>query len=63
MATQLTRFVALGDSTTEGLGDPLPGGGWRGWAALLADGLAPPGRVQLTNLAMSGATARLVRIE
>ena len=63
MATHLTRFVALGDSTTEGLGDPLPGGGWRGWAALLADGLGPPGRVQLTNLAMSGATARLVRTE
>ncbi|MFJ6987813.1 MULTISPECIES: SGNH/GDSL hydrolase family protein [unclassified Streptomyces] len=34
------RFVALGDSLTEGVGDPV-GGGWRGWAALLAPGLAP----------------------
>ncbi|MFF0162933.1 SGNH/GDSL hydrolase family protein [Streptomyces sp. NPDC005263] len=33
------RFVALGDSLTEGVGDPV-GDGWRGWAALLADGLA-----------------------
>ncbi|WP_340383300.1 SGNH/GDSL hydrolase family protein [Streptomyces sp. SS7] len=32
------RFVALGDSLTEGVGDPA-GDGWRGWAALLADGL------------------------
>ncbi|MCQ9184933.1 SGNH/GDSL hydrolase family protein [Streptomyces sp. IBSBF 2953] len=32
------RFVALGDSLTEGVGDPV-GQGWRGWAALLADGL------------------------
>ncbi|MYU18663.1 SGNH/GDSL hydrolase family protein, partial [Streptomyces sp. SID8361] len=31
------RFAALGDSLTEGLGDPVPGG-WRGWAALLAGG-------------------------
>ncbi|MER5199657.1 SGNH/GDSL hydrolase family protein [Streptomyces sp. NPDC002755] len=32
------RFVALGDSLTEGVGDPV-GEGWRGWAALLAPGL------------------------
>jgi lysophospholipase L1-like esterase len=56
----LTRFVALGDSTTEGLGDPLPGGGWRGWAVLLADALRP---VAFTNLAVSGATSRLLRDE
>ncbi|WP_217239548.1 SGNH/GDSL hydrolase family protein [Streptomyces sp. AC555_RSS877] len=33
------RFVALGDSLTEGVGDPV-GEEWRGWAALLAGGLA-----------------------
>ncbi|MEV5783389.1 SGNH/GDSL hydrolase family protein [Streptomyces sp. NPDC052287] len=33
------RFVALGDSLTEGVGDPV-GEAWRGWAALLADGLS-----------------------
>jgi len=60
-AAELTRFVALGDSTTEGLGDPLPGGGWRGWAVLLAAGLGPPGAVRLANFAVSGATTAQVR--
>jgi lysophospholipase L1-like esterase len=32
------RFVAFGDSLTEGVGDPV-GDGWRGWAALLAGGI------------------------
>ncbi|MGY5128400.1 SGNH/GDSL hydrolase family protein [Streptomyces nigrescens] len=51
-------FVALGDSLTEGLGDPVPGGGWRGWAALLAEALGErPGSVPLVNLAQSGALA------
>lgn len=50
------RFVALGDSLTEGVGDPV-GDGWRGWAALLADGLAE-GAVEFTNLAVSGAQTR-----
>jgi lysophospholipase L1-like esterase len=37
-----TRFVAIGDSFTEGLGDPDPAtpGGWRGWADRVADALA-----------------------
>ncbi|WP_377273894.1 SGNH/GDSL hydrolase family protein [Peterkaempfera sp. SMS 1(5)a] len=42
-----------------GLGDPVPGGdggGWRGWAALLAPALRPePGGVVLLNCAGSGA--------
>ncbi|MBP2703190.1 SGNH/GDSL hydrolase family protein [Microbispora sp. RL4-1S] len=53
-----TRFVALGDSVTEGLGDPLPGGGWRGYARLLADSLGPREEVLFGNLAGSGATSR-----
>ncbi|MFD5320565.1 SGNH/GDSL hydrolase family protein [Streptomyces sp. NPDC127098] len=51
------RFAALGDSLTEGVGDPVPGG-WRGWAPLLAAGLTAPGHrppARLTNLARSGA--------
>lgn len=52
------RFVALGDSLTEGVGDPV-GDGWRGWAALLAGGLAED-RVEFTNLAVSGAQTREV---
>ncbi|MFH0516848.1 SGNH/GDSL hydrolase family protein [Streptomyces sp. M41] len=47
------RFVALGDSLTEGVGDPVADG-WRGWAALLAGGLRE-GAVDFTNLAVSGA--------
>ncbi|MFD1662487.1 SGNH/GDSL hydrolase family protein [Streptomyces caeni] len=52
------RFVALGDSLTEGVGDPV-GGTWRGWAALLAEGLAPADvPTQFTNLGVSGAQTR-----
>jgi lysophospholipase L1-like esterase len=52
------RFVALGDSLTEGVGDPV-GEDWRGWAALLAAGLAPEDApVEFTNLAVSGAQSR-----
>ncbi|MEU2584852.1 SGNH/GDSL hydrolase family protein [Streptomyces avermitilis] len=52
------RFVALGDSLTEGVGDPV-GDTWRGWAALLADGLAPADApAEFTNLAVSGAQTR-----
>ncbi|POX56023.1 lipase [Streptomyces sp. Ru71] len=50
------RFVALGDSLTEGVGDPVEGG-WRGWAALLAPSLAAS-EVEFTNLAVSGAQTR-----
>ncbi|MEU6576502.1 SGNH/GDSL hydrolase family protein [Streptomyces sp. NPDC046805] len=50
------RYVALGDSLTQGVGDPTPGG-WRGWAALLADGLAEE-PAEFTNLAVSGARTR-----
>jgi lysophospholipase L1-like esterase len=55
----VTRFVALGDSITLGLGDPMPDGTWRGWAALLAAGLAEP---EFHNLATAGAvTAEVER--
>lgn len=49
------RFAALGDSITVGFGDPMPDGGWRGWAALLAASLAPAGQVDFHNLANCGA--------
>ncbi|MGW7360440.1 SGNH/GDSL hydrolase family protein [Streptomyces sp. NPDC054802] len=52
------RFVALGDSLTAGVGDPVEGG-WRGWAALLAGGVgAPDAPVEFRNLAVSGALGR-----
>ncbi|MFC5645706.1 SGNH/GDSL hydrolase family protein [Kitasatospora cinereorecta] len=50
------RFVALGDSLTEGIGDPVPSGR-RGWAALLAPTLSD-GLVDFHNLARSGALSR-----
>ncbi|WKE72793.1 SGNH/GDSL hydrolase family protein [Streptomyces sp. WP-1] len=49
------RFVALGDSLTEGVGD-ITGDGPRGWAALLAPTLGAGTR--FTNLAVSGAQTR-----
>lgn len=49
------RFVALGDSLTEGVGDRV-GDSWRGWAALLAEGLSAAGApARFRNLAVSGA--------
>jgi lysophospholipase L1-like esterase len=38
--TRKLRYVALGDSVTLGIVD-LTTRGWRGWAALLAESLAP----------------------
>lgn len=54
------RFAALGDSTTAGVGDPVPGG-WRGWARILADSMASSHDVSFCNLAVSGAISGDVR--
>ena len=55
------RFAALGDSFTEGIGDPVPGGR-RGWAALLADGIGNGRRgVEFRNFAVSGSLSSDVR--
>ncbi|WP_199547965.1 SGNH/GDSL hydrolase family protein [Streptomyces sp. N35] len=52
------RFAALGDSLTEGVGDPV-GETWRGWAALLAPALGPGElAVEFRNFAVSGAQTR-----
>ncbi|MYX39215.1 MULTISPECIES: SGNH/GDSL hydrolase family protein [unclassified Streptomyces] len=57
-ATKEIRFAALGDSLTEGLGDPVAAG-WRGWAPLLAQGLAAePSAVRLLNCSRSGALTK-----
>jgi lysophospholipase L1-like esterase len=55
----MTRIVTLGDSITLGMGDPAPapGGGWRGWARLLAAGLPEP---ELHNFAVKGAQVKHV---
>lgn len=60
-APRVRRFVALGDSLTAGVGDPVDGV-WRGWAALLgggAGGTGGPGEGwAFRNLAESGALTR-----
>ena len=52
------RYIALGDSFTEGLSDPDPGrpGEFRGWADRLAEHLAAAtdGDVEYANLAIRG---------
>jgi lysophospholipase L1-like esterase len=52
----VTRYVAIGDSFTEGLGDGLPDGSVRGWADLVAAGLAAgEGQpIQYANFAIRG---------
>jgi lysophospholipase L1-like esterase len=52
-----TRYVAIGDSFTEGIGDPEPlsPGGFRGWADRVADVLsAQTERFAYANLAVRG---------
>jgi lysophospholipase L1-like esterase len=49
------RYVAIGDSFTEGVGDELPDGTARGWADLVAAGLsAAEGPIEYANLAVRG---------
>jgi lysophospholipase L1-like esterase len=51
------RYVAIGDSTTEGLDDPDGNGGYRGWADRLAGHLAQAqGSLEYANLAIRGRT-------
>ncbi|HSD81509.1 MAG TPA: SGNH/GDSL hydrolase family protein [Solirubrobacteraceae bacterium] len=58
------RFVAIGDSTTEGLDDPDGRGGYRGWADRLAERLAElDPALRYANLAIRGRLAARVRAE
>jgi len=56
VSSPFERYVAIGDSFTEGVGDELPGGQVRGWADLVALGLAEasPAPVAYANLAIRG---------
>ncbi|MEV4667077.1 GDSL-type esterase/lipase family protein [Microbacterium sp. LWO12-1.2] len=51
-AMRWRRYVALGDSLTEGLCDPAPDGALRGWADRLALLLASRGGLHYANLAI-----------
>jgi lysophospholipase L1-like esterase len=58
------RYVALGDSTTEGMDDPRPDGTYRGWADRLAERLAETNPDLLyANLAVRGRRIYQVRDE
>lgn len=60
-----SRYVALGDSMTEGLNDPGPDGTLRGWADRLAEWLARTTSPDLAyaNLGVRGARTAHVRAE
>ncbi len=56
------RYVAIGDSTTEGLEDPDGRGGYRGWANRFAEHLSRQvGPIAYANLAVRGLTSAQIR--
>jgi len=56
------RYVAIGDSSTEGVDDPDGHGGFRGWANRLAEAVAASqGGLLYANLAVRGRRTREVR--
>ena len=59
------RFVAIGDSSTEGMGDPDGTGGFRGWADRLAGHLAAAHGegFEYANLAIRGKTTEQIQDE
>ncbi|MDP9194995.1 MAG: SGNH/GDSL hydrolase family protein [Acidobacteriota bacterium] len=65
--THFERYVAIGDSTSEGLDDPDGYGGYRGWANRLAERIASEriaarqGSLLYANLAIRGLTTRQIR--
>jgi lysophospholipase L1-like esterase len=67
--TIFNRYVALGDSTSEGIDDPYPGaslpaGPYRGWADRLADRLALDNpQLEYANLAIRGRKIAAIREE
>lgn len=55
------RYVAIGDSSTEGLEDPDDTGGYRGWANRLAEHVAvEQGSLLYANLAIRGRRVRQI---
>lgn len=57
-----SRYVALGDSSTEGIDDPDGAGGYRGWSQRLAERIhALQGNLLYANLGVRGLTTVQVR--
>ena len=64
MTLRFERYVALGDSSTEGLDDPDGAGGYRGWANRLAERVAQAqGGLLYANLAVRGQRSREIHAE
>lgn len=64
MDTSYKRFVAMGDSQTEGVGDPYPNGLERGWADRFAESLVQRDPDLLyANLAIRGRCIEPIREE
>lgn len=58
---RFARYVAIGDSSTEGLDDPDGHGGYRGWANRLAEKVAAAqGPLLYANLAVRGRSTRRI---
>ena len=58
---RFARYVALGDSSTEGIDDPDGNGGYRGWSQRLAERIhATQGGLHYANLAVRGLTTAQV---
>ena len=57
------RYVAIGDSSTEGIDDPAPNGGWRGWSRRLAERIAEQGGLDYANFGVRGRTTREIKDE
>jgi lysophospholipase L1-like esterase len=64
MTLRFNRYVAIGDSSTEGLEDPDGTGGYRGWANHLAERVAQAqGGLLYANLGVRGKRSRDIREE
>ena len=64
MTLRFESYVAMGDSSTEGLQDPDGAGGYRGWADRLAERLAQAqGGLLYANLGVRGKRSREIREE
>lgn len=62
---EYSRYVAIGDSSTEGMDDPDGRGGYRGWANRLAERVAASQSSPLlyANLGVRGRSTRAIRDE
>ncbi|MFA6959169.1 MAG: SGNH/GDSL hydrolase family protein [Opitutaceae bacterium] len=60
---RFARYIALGDSSTEGIDDPDGAGGYRGWSQRLAERInaSQGGGLHYANLAVRGLTTAQIR--